>query len=180
MAKLIVVVGITGNLGGSVGDATKLSHGKYTKLWHFDSKAAVERFVRDDPAMRAASLAAKASFLHVGLYADNWRRAPTELCREAGGYVRVGIADGSRRQPLVWIRRDAGLLVKALVERVPPSARLMACSQMASAREYMAAWAAAAGEELGGDGGVVRLSDVQMRDYIPGDENAKGHFLQCW
>lgn len=40
----------------SLPDATKLSGGKYTKVWHYDSKAAVEEFVRHDPAMVTAGL----------------------------------------------------------------------------------------------------------------------------
>ncbi|EKG18554.1 NmrA-like protein [Macrophomina phaseolina MS6] len=166
----------------SLPDVSRLTGGKYTHVWHFDSKAAVERFVRHDPAMVASGLSGKASFIHVGLYADNWRRAGTEIQRDpaTGGYWHVDISDGSRKQPFIWTRRDTGPLVKKLIEDVQSGARLMGASQVASYREFMAIWAKTLGQKLAGDQGIKQVSNEEFSDATPGDADLKDHLLTCW
>ncbi|KAB2574949.1 NmrA-like family domain-containing protein 1 [Lasiodiplodia theobromae] len=167
----------------SLPDSSRLSGGKYTQVWHFDSKAAVERFVREDRAMAASGLSAKASFIHVGLYTDNWRRAPTtEICRDpaTGGYWHLDFSDGSRKSPFVWTRRDTGPLVRKLIEDVQPGARLMAASQVCTYREFMAIWARTLGQKLAGDGGIKVVSPQEFRDLIQADDDLKDHLAECW
>ena len=127
----------------SLPNCTKLSHGKYTKMWHFDSKAAVEDWITHDTVMQTSGLSAKASFIHVGLYMDNWKRGPLELRKDAGtgGYYHIDITDGRSPAPFVYTRRDMGPLVKALVEDLEPGTVLAAVSHMASYREFMGTWA---------------------------------------
>lgn len=166
----------------SLGDVSRLSGSKYTRVWHFDSKAAVERWIRKDLEMEKSGLSKKASFVHVGLYADNWTRSSLEIQKDpaTGGYWHPDIDDGHREQPFVWTRRDTGPLVKKLIEDVKPEARLLAVSQNASYREFMATWAKTLGKKLAGDEGIKQISDEEYKDQIPGNEHIKEHLLQCW
>ncbi|CAG5178344.1 uncharacterized protein ALTATR162_LOCUS8653 [Alternaria atra] len=159
-----------------------LSGGKYTKIWHFDSKAVAEKWIREDPEMQKAGLSAKASFVHVGLYTDNWTRSTLEICKakEGDGYYHLDITDGRAKQPFVWTRRDTGPLVKKLVEDLQPGTRLVAMSESATYREFMAKWAKVGGKTLAGDGGIKQLSEEEYRDALPGDEHIKEHLTQCW
>lgn len=166
----------------SLPDVSRLSGGKYTHVWHFDSKAATERWIREDPGMQKSGLSKKASFIHVGLYTDNWARSAIEIQKDpvTGGYSHLDIDDGHRKQPFVWTRRDTGPLVKKLIEDVEPGARLLGVSQNASYREFMAIWAKTLGHKLAGDSGIEQVSEEEYRSRIPGDEHIKEHILQCW
>ncbi|KAJ6039649.1 NmrA-like family protein [Penicillium canescens] len=164
----------------SLPDVSRLSSGKYTHVWHFDSKAAVERFIREDMDMVEAGLAEKASFIHVGLYSDNWMRSGLEIQKDhsTGGYWHIDIGTGHRKQPFVWARRDTGPLVKRLIEDVIPGTRLLAVSQNASYRDFMAIWAKTLGKSLAGDDGIKQMHDEGYRKLISGDEHLKEHILQ--
>lgn len=166
----------------SLPDAKRLSKGKYTKVWHFDSKAAVEDFVRHDPAMVSAGLSQKSSFIHVGVYVDNWRRSSLEMVKdpESSGYYRVQVSDGREKLPLIWIHRDTGPLVKKLVEDVQPGARLLGVSKMASYREYFSTWARVLGKELAGDQGIKQVSPEEYAERVKGDKDHKEHMLETW
>lgn len=166
----------------SLPDSTRLSGGKYTKVWHFDSKAAVEEFVRHDPAMISAGLSQKSSFIHIGVYTDNWRRSSLEIVKdpESDDYYRVQVSDGREKLPLIWTRRDTGPLVKKLVEDVQPGARLLGVSKMASYREYLSTWARLVGKKLGGDQGIKQISPEEYAHRMKGDEVHKEHILETW
>lgn len=166
----------------SLPGATRLSGGKYAKVWHFDSKAAVEEFVRHDPAMVSAGLSRKSSFVHVGVYVDNWRRSPLEIVKdpESEGYYRVQVSDGREELPFIWTRRDTGPLVKKLVEEVQPGARLLGVSEMASYRQYLSTWARVVGKELAGDQGIKQISPVEYAERVRGDKDHKEHMLETW
>ncbi|KAJ0104342.1 NmrA-like protein [Diaporthe amygdali] len=161
---------------------TKLSGGKYTKAWHFDSKAAVEEFVHDDPEMVSAGLSGKSSFIHVGIYTDNWRRSPLEIVKdpESDGYYRVQMSDGRDKVPFIWARRDTGPLVKKLVEDVKPGITLLGVSQIASHREYLNIWARTVGKKLAGDEGIKQISAEEYVKKVGGDEDQKEHILETW
>jgi hypothetical protein len=62
----------------SLSDARKASQGKYTWVYHFDSKAHFVQYLSDrakeDSVYRA--LAEKTSYVHVGNYLDNWKKNP--------------------------------------------------------------------------------------------------------
>lgn len=166
----------------SLPDATRLSGGKYTKVWHFDSKAAIEDFVRHDPAMVSAGLSHKSSFIHVGVYVDNWSRSSLEIAKdtESDGYYRIQVSDGREKLPFIWILRDTGPLVKKLVEDVQPGARLLGLSKMASYREYLSTWARVVGKELAGDQGIKQVSPEQFAGRMKGDKDHKEHMLETW
>lgn len=56
----------------SLSDVKKWSKGKYTWVYHFDGKAKVVKYIKDE----LPELAAKMSVLQVGLYATHWQAAP--------------------------------------------------------------------------------------------------------
>ena len=136
----------------SLGNVSQLSGNKYTHVWHFDSKTAVEQYIRDDKEMKRAGLTDKASSIHVGLYTDNWRRSGAEIQKDplTGGYWHVSFDDGTSKLPFFWNQKDTGPLVKRLVEDVQPGVRLLAVSQFATYREFMAIWAKTLGKKLAG------------------------------
>ena len=161
----------------SLADHLKLSGGKYTHSWHFDSKAAVEQYVRDNP-----NLGPKSSFIHVGHYADNWTRTHLEIQRDpvSGGYWHIDVGDGRRLAPIVWTQRDTGPLVRKLVEDVQPGTRLLAVSQMLTYREFMATWAKVLGKKLAGDEGIKQVAEQDFKEMVGGDESHKDHLLQSY
>ena len=64
----------------SLSNAKKWSKGKYTWVFHFDSKAAVVEYIM----LEKKELAERMSTLQVGEYADNWKKfaalAPQKVC----------------------------------------------------------------------------------------------------
>ena len=161
----------------SLGNYSTLYRRRYTQTWHCDSKAAVEQYMREHPL-----LGPLASFIHVGIYVDNWRRIPLDIQRDpvTGGYWHVAINDGRTPVPVVWTRRDTGPLAKRLVEDVEPGARLLGCSEMISRRNMMATLSRVLGIELAGDQGIRQVSDEEFMVMIRGRDEHKEHVLQIW
>lgn len=158
----------------SLSAATKWSKGKYKNLWHFDGKAEVERWVRED-----AVLGPKASFVQVGLYVDNWKVIQGALGRvEGGGFASKVLGDGRAKIPFVWTRRDTGVVVRKLIEDLEPGKSVLAYSEFASWREFMAKFKKVLGVELGGDEGIVSLSFEELKEGIPGDEDMKNEIAE--
>ena len=56
----------------SLSDVKKWSKGKYTWVYHFDSKAKVAEYIKEE----LPELAEKMSVLQIGLYATHWQSAP--------------------------------------------------------------------------------------------------------
>lgn len=133
----------------ALGATSSLSQGKYPNIWHFDSKALVERYIRQDPAME--SLAKKSSFLHVGAYLDNWKKfSPIKFLvkdESSGKWFHPEIGDGNRKIPFVWTQRDTGVLVEALLD-AEPGKTLLGYSQNLTWREFMQIWSKTLGVEL--------------------------------
>lgn len=161
----------------SLGNYSKLSGGRYTQVWHCDSKAAVEQYMREHPL-----LGPLASSIHMSIYVDNWRRIPLDIQQDpvTGGYWHVTIDDGRKPVPMVWTRRDTGTLVKKLVEDVQPGARLLGYSQMISRRDMMATISRVLSIELAGDQGIKQISDGEFKAMIRGSDDHKEHVLQIW
>ena len=57
----------------ALSDVKRWSGEKYTWVWHFESKARVVEYVREE----LPGLAGKMSTVHVGFYATNWKLHPT-------------------------------------------------------------------------------------------------------
>ncbi|KKY33320.1 hypothetical protein UCDDA912_g06695 [Diaporthe ampelina] len=132
--------------------------------------------------MVSAGLSQKSSFIHIGVYTDNWRRSSLELMKdpESDGYYRVQLSDGREKLPLIWTRRDTGPLVKKLVEDVQPGARLLGVSKNASYREYFSTWARVVGKKLAGDQGIRQIPPEEYVERVRGDSDHKKHILETW
>jgi hypothetical protein len=56
----------------SLSDASKWSKGKYTHVYHFESKAKVVEYIQE----KLAELSRRTSTVQIGEYADNWKKFP--------------------------------------------------------------------------------------------------------
>ncbi|KAF7979576.1 hypothetical protein HWV62_41866 [Athelia sp. TMB] len=123
-------------------DKTAMSAGKYTRVAHFDSKAAVTRYARTTGVPLAV--------VQAWHYAANYTggRAPA---READGrYVLRLAADADGRMPVVDVGADYGLFVRAAIERPELGAgcELLSCGEMISLREMMAQLSEITGRDI--------------------------------
>ncbi|KAG6850400.1 hypothetical protein C0991_010409, partial [Blastosporella zonata] len=149
----------------AVSSATKWSKGKYTRVYHFDSKAVVVDHIRE----KLPRLADKMSTLLVGLYATNWKFYPfTGPQKQPDGTYMVSLpADPNTPLPMIHTRKDTGYLVRALIQ-VPPGKNLLGFGSMISWNDYMKLW----GEILGFPGSHYKQVDVEtVAKLAPGDKD---------
>jgi hypothetical protein len=121
----------------SLSAAKKWSKGKYTWVYHFDSKAAVYDYIQEThPA-----LAKKMSTVQIGSYADNWKMLGMTAPRKAddGVYELANACKGTYEIPWVDTRNDTGKFVRALVQS-EPGKNMLGVSQMVTYKEYMRIW----------------------------------------
>lgn len=149
----------------SLSDARTLSKGKYTHIWHFDSKALVERFIRSAPEMK--NLAPKSSFIQIGQYLDGYKSAgPLSITKDekTGKYFQCGVGNGDRKLPLIWTTKDTGTLVKGLINS-KAGQTMIGYSQRLTPREFMQIWAKTLGVELL-NGGFKPLTRQEFYDVM--------------
>jgi len=115
----------------------KWSKGKYTGVYHFDSKAAVVDYINE----QIPELAKKMSLLQMGLFLTNWKwgqaAVPWEK-RPDGSFVLKIPGSGNVPIPLV-VPSDAGNFVRALI-KVPPGKNLLAFSALLPWADYVKLW----------------------------------------
>jgi hypothetical protein len=128
----------------SLSDTKHWSNGKYTWNYHFDGKAAVvNRIKKELPA-----LAEKLSIIQVGMYTINWKGGMGRPTKQKDGAFLVQIPDiGEVQLPWIYVDRDVGIFVEALVESSPRK-QILGVSQMASWREFWTLWAETRGVKL--------------------------------
>jgi hypothetical protein len=121
----------------SLSDARKLSGGKYTTVYHYDSKAEIIRSIQT----RFPELAARMSMLQVGHYVTNWKVFPAMAPQRQvdGSYLTLRPVSPTVKFPFVDVDRDTGALVKALVD-MPPGKDLLGVSQSMTWPELMELW----------------------------------------
>ncbi|KAJ4861229.1 nmrA-like family domain-containing protein [Trichoderma breve] len=100
----------------SLSDASRCSGGKYTTVYHFDSKARTMDLIKS----QCPELAKRMSALQMGHYVTNWKAVP---------------AMAPKRQP----EKDTGAFVKALLD-VPPGKTLIGVSEMMTFSTWMEIW----------------------------------------
>ncbi|EHK21899.1 uncharacterized protein TRIVIDRAFT_191851 [Trichoderma virens Gv29-8] len=105
---------------------TKLSKGKYTYSFHFNTKWEAVEYLKG----KYSALEKKRFYLQVALYLENWKFSPL------GGSL-PGNPDAPVSQ--VIARHDTGSFVKALTQ-VEPGKRLPGASGFLSWNEYAALW----------------------------------------
>ena len=121
----------------SLADVTKWSKGKYTWVYHFDSKAkVVDHIKRNMP-----DLSKKTSYLQVGEYMTNWNKHISLGQKKLpdDSFVLRKPHSGDAKIPMVWVERDTGKFVKALVE-APPGKTMLGYGSFIGWREYMETW----------------------------------------
>ncbi|KAK6840835.1 hypothetical protein PG987_001695 [Apiospora arundinis] len=98
----------------------EISGGKYRHSYEFDSKAAAERYMREElPAIRD-----RLSTVTMGIFQETWKDIPAfRPHRKADGtfeYVRLAVTGSHMANPEVVATRDTGAFVEALVLHHPP------------------------------------------------------------
>jgi hypothetical protein len=123
----------------SLSDTKKWSKGEYTWNLHFDAKAAVTDHIKETHP----SLAAKTSYLQVGMYLQNWKGnqalRPQKL---ANGTFTINIpkAFANHLAPLVDPSHDTGFFVQALVDS-PAGSTMLGYGQELSYGDLWRTWA---------------------------------------
>ena len=172
----------------------KLSKGKYTWIYHFDGKAAVNDYLLE----AHKNLAKKTSFITVTLYASNQLNYPivsprkvsplqfnhhlttlTPAQEKDGTYLLSFPGNGETPLPIIDTPADTGPFVKALIE-LPPGKNLLAYGSVISWNDWMKLWCQINGVEgsyksmslddcdkmlLGGFGREVGESFLFMCDF---------------
>lgn len=121
----------------SLSDATKHSGGKYTTVYHFDSKAETIRQIR----ARFPAVAERMSTVQLGHYVTNWKAfAKMAPERQAdGSFVMSRTTSPLFRMPHVVAHRDTGPFVQVLVD-MPPGKNVLAVSEYMTFPEYAETW----------------------------------------
>jgi hypothetical protein len=142
----------------SLADVRKWSKGKYTWVYHFDSKAKVVQYIKEC----LPELDAKMSTVQIGFYATNWkmRGAWTPQKQSDGSFVIKQPQDGKSLVPFVVTNKDTGEFVKALVQ-APPGKNMFGVSEQIGWEEWTKIW----GRTLGVQ---ARYERVSMEEYLNG------------
>lgn len=132
--------------------AKKLSKGKYTQVYHFDSKANILEYVRE----QHPELAAKMSVVQVGVYMSRWRtmrkpaKVPPTHClshryhpnfmqQDDGSYRFSYISSGKTPVPLIVSDKDTGYVVRAALQS-PPGKTILGSGSMLSWIDFYKVW----------------------------------------
>lgn len=144
----------------SLPDVTKWSGGKYTWVYHFDSKAHIYDFIKET----YPKLEEKTSQLFMGSFMDNWKKSASRGPQRQpdGTYVLTWCGSPSTLEPFVDVPNDTGAFVKTL-ERVGPEKKLFGVSDLISGEDFMKIWC----KELGVSGYYKQLSYEDLMKSIP-------------
>lgn len=108
VAKVVAGLDAVGFVASTLCNARESSGGKYSELWHFDSKADVfPAYVKE----KYPELAEKTSYLHTGYFYTSWRYMPNrwfaKVCCHVGRGGGERIADEKIRIVAGWLGSDA-------------------------------------------------------------------------
>lgn len=132
--------------------AKKLSKGKYTQVYHFDSKANIVEYVRE----KHPKLAAKMSVVQVGVYMSGWRmlrkpaKVPPTHClshrldpnfmqQADGSYRFSNVSSGKTPLPFIVSNKDTGYVVRAALQS-PPGKNILGFGSMLSWIDFYKVW----------------------------------------
>ncbi|KAH6625930.1 hypothetical protein C7974DRAFT_425496 [Boeremia exigua] len=171
---------------------TKLSGGKYTHVYHFDSKAKIEEHIRNNVPELAEILG---TFV-MGVFTENWK-APGFLSpqKQADGSWIINdpqLPGPPEFSPIPWVvaSRDTGKFVKAPVIDQEPGTRIYGVSEFKTRAEVAKIWAeihgtptiarpvakdefTAAWSELIRDEMIDNFSFVKEFEYVGNDPDVK-------
>ncbi|KAH7030687.1 uncharacterized protein B0I36DRAFT_243122 [Microdochium trichocladiopsis] len=124
-------------------DSTKASKGKYTNMYHFDSKAEAARQIE----ARFPQVHARMNYLLMGHYTNNVTLMPFmwPQKQEDGSYLIARSVSATTWVPFINVPRDTGEFAWALVEHLKPGTTLLGASQIMTWPEFTSLW----GELLG-------------------------------
>lgn len=142
----------------ALADVRKWSKEKYTWVYHFDSKAKVVQYIKEN----LSELHAKTSTVQIGFYATNWKmRGAWQPKKQAdGSFLIQQPHDGNSLIPFVITSKDTGEFIKALVH-VPPGKHMFGVSEQLGWEEWTRIW----GKTLGVR---ARYERVSMEKYLDG------------
>ncbi|RDL39342.1 NAD(P)-binding Rossmann-fold containing protein [Venustampulla echinocandica] len=97
-------------------DSRKWSRGKYTWVYHFESKAKMVDYINE----RYPQLAGKMNIIYMGGYMLNWKEH-LHFRKAEDGTIRMAIVKGpsNASRPMIDTSRDIGTLVSAAIEAAP-------------------------------------------------------------
>lgn len=145
----------------SLADASKWSAGKYTSVYHFDSKAEMIRLTRE----QCPGVFAKMSTVQMGNYVTNWKAfakmAPQK--QADGSFLLTRTTPPDFKMPLFVAHEDTGGFVKATVD-LPPGKDLMGVSAYMTLTEFMEIW----GRVQGVRAAYKQISNEDFFEGLPG------------
>ncbi|TGO23611.1 hypothetical protein BPAE_0127g00320 [Botrytis paeoniae] len=144
----------------SLSDATKWSKGKYTTVYHFDSKAETIRQIES----RFPELVARMSTLQMGYYVTNWKAFPPMAPQKQtdGSFLFERPLSPDSVVEFVVTQKDTGGFVKALID-LPPGKNLIGVSERMTWKEWTKIW----GDFLGVKAGFRQVSEETFWKDVP-------------
>ncbi|KAF2797542.1 NAD(P)-binding protein [Melanomma pulvis-pyrius CBS 109.77] len=140
----------------SLADVTKWSKGKYTWVYHFDGKAKVVDYIKKN----LPGLAKKTSYLQIGEYVTNWNKQISLGQKQLpdGSFLLRKPHSGDAKIPMIWVERDTGKFVKALII-APPGKTLLGFGSLIGWEEYMKIWGRVLGVK-------ARFEQISPEEYL--------------
>ncbi|KAF4959767.1 hypothetical protein FSARC_10644 [Fusarium sarcochroum] len=142
--------------------ATKWSGGKYTNVYHFDSKAAMIKATEE----RFPEVGDRMSTVTIGHYVTAWKlfdRLAPKL-QPDGSYLMSRTTPSDFKMPFIVAERDTGAFVKALVE-LPPNTHIMGVSEEMTLPKWVEIWGRANGVKAA----YKEISRDELFEGVPED-----------
>jgi hypothetical protein len=115
-------------------DAKKASKGKYSWVYHFDSKAHYVDYINE----KYPDLAKKMSIVQVGSYMSNIKQAGPKKQAD-GSYRLMNVGSGKAKIPHFDTVADTGVVVRAALN-LPPGKNILGAGDMLSWTDYLKVW----------------------------------------
>ncbi|KIX00671.1 uncharacterized protein Z518_09736 [Rhinocladiella mackenziei CBS 650.93] len=141
------------------------SKGKYSHIYHFDSKAVVTEYIRD----HHPGLANKMSVIFVGFYASNilLSKMMRPVKRKDGSFLIERLCPPEAKHPFIVTGQDTGPFVKALVD-LDPGKTLLAYTASLSWAEMAQIWGKALNQQI--ECRQVTLNEFKNKFPVDGEE----------
>ncbi|SCV33775.1 related to nitrogen metabolic regulation protein nmr [Fusarium fujikuroi] len=142
--------------------ATKWSGGKYAKVYHFDSKAAMIKATEE----RFPEVAARMSTVTIGHYVTVWKlfdKLGPKL-QPDGSYLMSRTRPPDFKMPFIVTERDTGSFVKALVD-LPPKKHILGVSEEMTLPKWVEIW----GRVNGVKASYKEISRDELFEGVPED-----------
>jgi hypothetical protein len=125
----------------ALGPMNRASGGKYPNSHHWETKAFLVDYIKDQE-----ELAAKSSFIYIGAYLHNQFLYPKPQ-KDSGAYAMVLPARKQMRMPIIDTAVSTGPFVRALVEDEAPRTSLLAYDEYLTIEQVIEAWSKVTGKQ---------------------------------